>query len=255
MTQDQLVTRAAHALVDESAVEMTADGGRLLEIWTIACEGGAVRASAPRLEVREGMELRCRLMVDGAPHRITAVVEQAEFQSQTRASLVLRVCDVATDGDQRRSARVEVEVSASVTAVVCDRLVPGETLSAVLDDISEGGVALALADTRVREGDRLRVRVRVFEGTIDTEVRVMSTRGGDTAGTIVAGCAFLSPSPHASEIVTRLLARLNAPAASPQRDVGVREAWDRRRAGAGTGAGAEGVPRPDAPPGHRIGSP
>ena len=54
-------------------------------------------------------------------------------------------------------------------------------------------VALALADTRVREGDRLRVRVRVFEGTIDTEVRVMSTRGGDTAGTIVAGCAFLSP--------------------------------------------------------------
>lgn len=204
MTQDQLVTRAAHALVDESAVEMTADGGRLLEIWTIACEGGAVRASAPRLEVREGMELRCRLMVDGAPHRITAVVEQA-------------------DGDQRRSARVEVEVSASVTAVVCDRLVPGETLSAVLDDISEGGVALALAGTRVREGDRLRVRVRVFEGTIDTEVRVMSTRGGDTAGTIVAGCAFLSPSPHASEIVTRLLARLNAPAASPQRDVGVRE--------------------------------
>jgi hypothetical protein len=124
------------------------------------------------------MELRCRLMVDGAPHRITAVVERAEFQSQTRAAPVLRVRDVATDGDQRRSARVEVEVSASVTAVVCDRLVPGE-------------------------------------GTIDTEVRVMSTRGGDTAGTIAAGCAFLAPSPHASEIVTRSLTQLNAPAASP----------------------------------------
>jgi len=121
--------------------------------------------------------------------------------------------------------------------VVCDRLVPGETLSAVLDDISSGGVALALADTRVREGDRLRVRVRVFEGTIDTEVRVMSTRGGDTAGTIVAGCAFLDPSPHASDIVGRLLDRLNAPAAAPQREVGVRAAL-------GIGAEAETASEP-----------
>ena len=90
---------------------------------------------------------------------------------------------------------------------------------------------------RVREGDRLRVRVRVFEGTIDTEVRVMSTRGGDTAGTIVAGCAFLDPSPHASDIVGRLLDRLNAPAAAPQREVGVRAAL-------GIGAEAETASEP-----------
>ena len=224
MTQDQLVARAARALVDESAVDMTADGGALLEIWTIASEGATVRASAPRLKVRSGMELHCRLMVDGAPHRITAVVERAEFQSRSRAALLLRVQTAETEGDQRRSARVDVALSASVTAVVCDRLVPGEALSAVLDDISEGGVVLALADMRVREGDRLRVRVRVFEGTIDNEVRVMSTRGGDTAGTTVAGCAFLDPSPHAREIISRLLARLNAPATQPPVDGGVREA-------------------------------
>ncbi|HET6849036.1 MAG TPA: PilZ domain-containing protein [Gaiellales bacterium] len=247
MTQDQLAGRAAHALVDESAVEMTADSGGLLEIWTIACEGSVVRASAPRLEVREGMQLRCRLMVDGAPHTITALVEQAEFQSQSRAALLLRVLVVETDGDQRRSARIDVALSASVTAVVCDRLVPGETVSAVLEDISEGGVALALADMRVRERDRLRVRVRVFEGTIDSEVRVMSTRGGESAGTLVAGCAFLDPSPHTVEIVTRLLARLNAPAAHPVPEPGVRETL---------GIGAEPKPAPPSPrpaPLHRPG--
>ena len=224
MTDDRLVSRAARALVDESAVEMTADGGGLLEIWTIGHEGGTVRASAPRLEVREGMELGCRLMIDGTPHRIAAVVEQAEFQSQSRAALVLRVVDVRSDGDQRRSARVDVALSAAVTAVVCDRLVPGETLSAVLEDLSEGGVALAVADMRVREGDRLRVRVRAFEGTIEGEVRVMSTRGGETAGTLVAGCAFLDPSPNTREIVTRLLARLSAPAVAVADAPGVREA-------------------------------
>jgi hypothetical protein len=223
MTDDQLVSRAARALVDESAVEMTADGGALLEVWTIGDDGRTVRASAPRLEVREGMRLRCRLMVDGAPHRITAVVERAEFQSQSRAALLLRIADVAVDGEQRRTKRVGVALSASLTAVVCDRLVPGEMLSAVMDDLSQGGMALAVADLRTRAGDRLRVRVRAFEGTIDSEVRVMSVRGGDTPGTLVIGCAFLDPSAHTQDIVGRLLARLDAPASQPLREPGVRD--------------------------------
>lgn len=246
MTDNHLVSLAARALVDESAVEMTAGGGGVVEIWTIAQDGGAVRASGPRLEVWEGMELGCRLMIGGTPHRITVVIEQAEFQSQSRAALLLRVCDVRSDGDQRRSARVDVALSAAVTAVVCDRLVPGEMLSAVLEDISEGGVALAVADMRVREGDRLRVRVRVFEGTIDSEVRVLSTRGGETAGTLVAGCAFLDPSPHSAEVVARLLARLNAPAAPVLAEPAV-------RAVLGIGAEAERAPGRAAAPLRRPG--
>jgi PilZ domain len=235
---DQLMSRAARALVDESAVEVTTDGGGVLEIWTIDHDGASVRASAPRLEVRAGMELRCRLMIDGAPHRVTTVVEHAEFQSQSRAALVLRVCDVLVDGEQRRSRRVDVALSATVTAVVCDRLVPGETLSAVLEDVSHGGVALALADMRIRGGDRLRIRVRVFEGTIDSEARVMSTRGGDRPGTLVAGCAFLDPSPHAQEIISRLLGRLETPAQGPAPELGLRKSL---------GIAGEPEPRPDAP--------
>jgi PilZ domain len=224
MTDDQLVGRAAGALVDESAVEMTTEGGGVLEVWTISQDGRTVRGSAPRLEVRTGMELRCRLMIDGAPHQIRTIVEQAEFQSQSRAALILRVTDVAADGEQRRSKRVEAALSASVTALVCDRLVPGETLSAVLDDLSQGGMALAVADMRARAGDRLRVRARAFEGTIDTEVRVMSTRAGDTPGTMLIGCAFIDPSPQAQDVVSRLLERLDAPAAGPPREPNVRAA-------------------------------
>ncbi len=244
------MSRAAHALVDESAVEVTTDGGGVLEVWTIGHEGAAVRASAPRLEVREGMELRCRLMVDGAPHRITAVVERAEFQSQARAALVLRVCDVQIDGEQRRSKRVDVALSAGITAVVCDRLVPGETLSASLEDISQGGVALALADLRIRSGDRLRIRVRVFEGTIDCEARVMSTRGGDTPGTMVAGCAFLDPSPHARQIISRLLERLDDPTPPPVPEAGLRETLG---IGREPEPGLDALPRTAPAPLHRPG--
>ncbi|HEY0388644.1 MAG TPA: PilZ domain-containing protein [Gaiellales bacterium] len=250
MTDDQLVSRAAGALVDESAVEMTTDDGGLLEVWTISHDGRAVRGSAPRLAVRAGMELRCRLMVDGTPHEIRTVVEQAEFQSQSRAALILRVTAVAADGEQRRSKRVEAALSASVTAVVCDRLVPGETLSAVLDDLSQGGMALAVADMRARTGDRLRVRARAFEGTIDTEVRVMSTRAGDTPGTMLIGCAFLDPSPQAQDVVSRLLARLDAPAAAARPEPGVRAALG---IGDGPASAPAATPRLSQAPLHRPG--
>jgi hypothetical protein len=224
MTNGELFSQAARALVDESAVSMTTDEGRTLEVWTISSDGAAVRASAPRLEVREGMALSCRLMLDGLPHRIAVTVEQAEIQSHARAALVLRVDDVTVDGERRRVRRVDVSVAATLTALVCDRLVPGETLGAVLDDLSEGGMAVTVPDLRPRAGDRIRVRMRVFEGVLDSEVRVMSARSGDQPLTQVLGCAFLHPSADTTAIVTRMLARFDAakPASAPL--PGVREA-------------------------------
>lgn len=219
MTNDELLRRAAAALVGESAVDMTTDDGRTLEVWTISSDGCGVRGSAPRLEVREGMGLTCRLMIDGMPHRIAATIEAAEFQSQTRAALTLRVLEVSVDGYRRQAKRVDLAVAATLTALVCDRLVPGEPLSAVMDDLSEGGVAVTVADLRPRPGDRFGVRLRVFEGTLDSEVRVMSARPGDQPGTQLLGCSFLQPSAETQAIVNRLLARVDA--AEPTSEPGV----------------------------------
>jgi hypothetical protein len=210
MTNDELLAQAAGALVGESAVDMTTDDGRTLEVWTISSDGSGVRGSAPRLDVREGMGLTCRLLIGGMPHRIVTTVETAVFQSQSRAALTLRVLEATVDGYRRQAKRVDVSVPATLTALVCDRLVPREALSAVMDDLSEGGVAVTVADMRPRSGDRYRVRLRVFEGTLDNEVRVMSARAGDQPGTQLLGCSFLQPSADTHSLVARLLARLDA---------------------------------------------
>jgi hypothetical protein len=209
MLDDEQLSRAAGALVDESAVEMTTDDGGVLEVWTIASHGSVVRASAPRLAVRVGMTLTCRLVVEELPHRISALVEAAEVQSQARATLSLRVVAVTVDGQRRRSARIQASVPASLTALVCDRMVPGETIAAVIDDISIGGVALSVADTRARSGDRLRLRARVLEGVIDCELRVTSARPGGTPGTQVIGGPFIAAGAPAAAAVADLIGRLD----------------------------------------------
>lgn len=224
MMTDELLSLAAGALVDESAIDMTTDDGRVLEVWTISSEGPAVRASAPRLEVREGMALECRVIIDGLPHRILSVIEYAEMQSQSRAALTLRVSEVAVDGQRRRSKRLDVSFSASLTALVCDRLVPGEHLAGMIGDVSEGGVAISVPDLRPRDGDRLRMRARAFEGTIDCELRIVSARAADSAGSLLLGCVFLEPPAEVTATIKRLLERIESgdPGPAP-RDQSVRQ--------------------------------
>jgi hypothetical protein len=77
----------AKLLVEASAIEMVSESGTAIEVWTISAEGPLVRASAPRLAVAEGMALGCRLVVDGMPHRVRVVVEEASVQSEKRAAL------------------------------------------------------------------------------------------------------------------------------------------------------------------------
>jgi len=237
---ERLLIQAAQALVDESAVEMTTGDGGLLELWTIECDGPAVRASAPRLAVHEGMSLACRLVLDGLPHQVEATIEQAAVQSQSRAALIVRVTGVHVDGQRRQSKRVGAAVPATLTALVCDRLVPGETISATIDDLSTGGMALAIADLRPRPGDLLRVRARVFEGTIDCELRITSARGGAGPSALLLGGAFVNPDPLTAAAVTALLERLDStrPAPGPLR---------LRASLAPEPAATDPAPRPTAP--------
>jgi hypothetical protein len=208
-----LFSRTARALVDESAIEMTTESGDLIEIWTIAADGDAVRASAPRLQVRTGMSLACRILIDGTPHHLTAKVESAEVSSSSRAALVLRVAESSPEGVQRRAERTELHLPAVVTALVCDRIVPDEPLSAVIVDVSEGGLALRVADNRPRPNDLLRLQVRTFEGMIDCELRVRSVRGSDQPGNPILGCSFTACSERTAAIISRWITRVTESAA------------------------------------------
>jgi PilZ domain len=204
---DGFLARLAQRLVDESAVEMTSDRGAPVEVWTVSSDGARVVASAPRLEVATDMRLRCRLVVDGATYQTIVVVEEALFHSPSRAKLVLRVVDAVADQVIRRADRVPVSVRATMTPVVCDRIVPGEVLVAGIDDVSIGGFQAVVSDSRVRVGDRLRLGCRCLDGVLDCDVRVKWVARGARAEERRVGCAFIDPSVATRRTIERLIIR------------------------------------------------
>ena len=203
---------AAAMLTAASAVDVETDRGETIELWTISHEGDTVAASGPRLAVAAGMRVRCRIAHGDVPVHVSAVIESAEFRSQTRASLVLRVLEAVADGYERRAQRLELNASAVLRASVCDRVVPGETIAVRLSDLSESGVGLVVHDDRLRPGDRLWLAARFFEGEVLGEVRVAHVRNAPTPGALVVGCSFIDPG-AVSVVVSRLLARLGGSAA------------------------------------------
>jgi hypothetical protein len=197
----------ARLLVDASVIEVSTDQGTSVEVWTISCDGSQVRASAPRLQVAEQMQLTARLSINQRPHTIMLLIEEANVQSQARAALVLRVVSAQPAGYQRQSERIDLAATAVLTALVCDRVVPNEQIPGQITDLSETGARITTLDTRPRSDDRMHLYCRFLEGAIDCDVRVMRA-SGEPSGIKILGCAFLEPSYQTTAIVRRVLARL-----------------------------------------------
>ena len=211
-------TEAAALLVEASAIDVDTDRGETIEIWTIASEGTIVTGSGPRLAVAGGMSISCRLSHDGQPIQVDAVIEEAEFRSQARASLVLRVVGVATHGYRRRTERLAVSSSASLRAVICDRIVPEEVVPVTLTDLSDAGCAMSLTDNRLREGDRMTLTARFLEGEFTADARVVRVQEV-SPDVYTAGCYFISAPAGAQVVLERVLDRLGGNA-RPATDLG-----------------------------------
>lgn len=197
----------ARLLVDESVIEASTDRGTTVEVWTISCDGAEVRASAPRFEVAQQMRLTVRLSIGGRPHTVTLLIDQADVQSQARASLLLRVVSAEPAGYQRQSERVDLAATATLTALVCDRVVPNEQIPGQVTDLSKTGVRIATPDSRPRRADLMHLYCRFLEGAIDCDVRVMRA-SGEAGGMNILGCAFMDPSHETTLVVERVLTRL-----------------------------------------------
>jgi hypothetical protein len=201
------LAEAAAMLAAASVVDVETDRGESVELWTISSEGQSVAASAPRLAVASGMRLQCRLATDEAPLHVWAVIETAEYRSQARAALTLRVLDVESEGYERGSPRMPLTASGVVRARVCDRIPAGETLAARIVDLSESGAGLLVDDIRPRPGDRMWLSARFIEGELGADVRVAHVRPTGRSGTMVVGCSFIDP-PAVAHVAKRIVARL-----------------------------------------------
>jgi PilZ domain len=203
---------AAARLVEESAVEMRSAFGDV-EVWTISSSGATVRASAPRLQVAAEGILTCRIAVDGVPHAVTVRVEEAEPRSSARAALVLRVLAAEPDEIRRAAPRAEIALRATLSAVACDRIVPGEPVVGHLADVSRTGFGARVADGRIRHNDRLDFHCRTLDGEIRCSARVKHVQPTGQPGEWRIGCSFIDPSPAVQATLDRLVARGTEPAA------------------------------------------
>jgi hypothetical protein len=201
------LAEAAALLAAASVVDVETDRGESVELWTISSEGQSVAASAPRLAVASGMRLECRLTTDESPLHVWAVIESAEYRSQARAALTLRVIDVESEGYERRAPRMPLAASGVVRAGVCDRIPPGETIPARIVDLSEAGVGVLVDDNRPRPGDRIWLAARFIEGELNADLRVAHVRPTGRGSEMAVGCSFVEPRAVAG-VVSRVVARL-----------------------------------------------
>jgi hypothetical protein len=201
------LAEAAALLAAASVVDVDTDRGESVELWTISSEGESVAASAPRLSVASGMRLECRIPTNQVPLHVRAVIEAAEYRSQTRAALTLRVIDVESDGYERGAARLPLAASGVIQASVCDRIPPGTSIPVRIVDMSESGVGLLIDDIRPRPGDRMRLAARFIEGGLNAELRVAHVRPTGRGDETTVGCSFIEPAAVAA-VVSRVVRRL-----------------------------------------------
>jgi hypothetical protein len=202
-----LLDEVAKLLVDASAIEVTTDRDSSVEVWTISASGAVIRASAPRLEIADQMQLSTRLRVEGVAHVVTLVIEKADVQSETRAALTLRVVSAQADSFQRQSERYTLAAPATLTALVCGRVVPGQQVSASVADLSETGAGIKTTDARPRPPDLMHLYCRFLEGAIDCDIRITRATN-EPGGTFKLGCTFTDPPPATIELVRRVLDRV-----------------------------------------------
>jgi hypothetical protein len=184
------------------------DAGGVIEVWTIEATGDTVRASGPRLQIWAGMRLGWRYLDGrGVPRWAEVHVLDAVFKSDSRSALTLQVVAVTPDRASRKHARLPVSGSVLLTAVNCDRIVDRDQVHAALQDLSVSGVALVTHDGRVRSGDRLALRIRFMEGTLDAQVRVARVSQGAAGGAILLGASFIEPTQDLLATAERVMER------------------------------------------------
>ena len=156
-----------------------------------------------------------------------AVIDSAEYRSESRAAIVLQVLDVLAHGYRRRSERLSVSTAASMRALICERVVTDEVIPVRLTDLSEAGCSVTLTDSRPRSGDRMILTARFLEGEMTVDVRIVRTHS-PRPDVYIAGCYFISASSDAQGV----LAEGALPAGGPC-PPGGRSRRDPRRAPAG----------------------
>jgi PilZ domain len=205
---DALLRLLAERLVNESATDLQTDSGQQIEFWFISATDTTVLASAPRLDVRAGLQLEWRTQLDRCPIIASLTLEEATYQSEHRARVRLRLTCARSEPKHRRHNRRALATPATLTAVICSAVVDGDWIPATLIDLSDSGIGLTTADTRPRPGDRFRLDVHLLQARLRADIRVARVSRHDHRRTYL-GCSLVATAADTTEQISRILRRLD----------------------------------------------
>jgi PilZ domain len=204
----------AALLVADRVVRMEPKRGVLVEVRLVGHHDGQLAGTVRRDSLTAASDIVCRRFVAGIPHlvglHVDSVVRSPDGYDEVRLSLI----SATPDPHHRVSDRHPLAVEASLTAVHCHQLIEGDRIPVHVLDLSERGVGVTTANSRVLVYDEFRFDCRVFEGTIECDAQIVRVvTGWPRPDTNLVGCAFANPAPETRAVLSRVVDRLERPPA------------------------------------------
>lgn len=175
---DRSVTQLAVGILSRlpaPSVEAFSSDGGVVALRVLSRQGGHIVAEAPRLRVRDRLDLLVRTTdATGGGYdislRVVDVLEQADWMARVH----LRVLDVQRRRSERVSARATLDEMAVVHVLGARALAQDEELDVRLADLSASGVAF-VTDRRFHVGDRVAMQARIAGRSLRLQARVLQT--------------------------------------------------------------------------------
>ena len=172
------------------AVEAFSSDGGVVTLRILPERGPFVVAEAPRLRVRDGLDLLLRTNdPGGGGHDISLTVADLREQPDWTARVQLRVLDVQRRHGVRVTPRARLEETATVHVLGARAIAKDEEIEVRLADLSASGVAFVTGLT-FHVGDRLAMLARLGGRALRLQARVLQTSEADP-GEQRVGCEIL----------------------------------------------------------------
>jgi PilZ domain len=201
----QLALSILSQLPTDSVEAFSSDGG-VVVLRILPERGPHIVAEAPRLRVRDGIDLLVRTS-DGAGggHDVSMTVAESTAQADLMARVHLRVLDVQRRHGVRVTPRARLEETARVHVLGARAIAQDEELDVRLADLSASGVAF-VSEMAFHVGDRVAMLARLSGRTLRLQARVLQTaEAGD--GNQRVGCEILQISDDDRRRIAELTTR------------------------------------------------
>jgi PilZ domain-containing protein len=203
-----LTHQALYALAQQpsDSVEAFSNDGGVVTLRLLGEQRGQIAAEAPRLRVREGLDLLVRTNDPaGGGHDIALTVVEVVQQAEWMARVHLRVLSLERRHGVRVTPRARIEEVATVHVLGARAIAQDEQAQVRLADLSPSGVAFT-TDLTFHTGDRVAMLARVSGRSVRLQARVLQT-AAMSDGRQRVGCEILLIADEDRRRIAELTAR------------------------------------------------